>query len=641
VTRKFSCFILLCCLHCVILCANGSLHATLLQRLKTAPADTARVNLLCELSGKSDGAEQLDYAREALDLAGQLNYRYGMARAHILMGEYYYFSEDFPLSIKHCLAGLNLARTDNHNVLSAIAYRYIGYNHFKTQPHTSLQFYQQSMRYSREANNSIQESYALSAIGNLYEAWQNGKKALEYYLRSLAIREKLGTPDQLVSSLIETARAYDRLEDYTVSNEYILRALKIAEEKGSSSQNLIYLYQMVGHDLVAQQEYEKALEYFLKAYNLAAANNGFNQNNISSVRPVADMYLQLGRYKEASEFYKRYFDLLEASQRKLNQQLFESQQAIQQEMDRQKMLLKDAELAKEKAETQRQTILRNLFIVGYLILLALAFFIYRSFRLNRRINSLLEKMVKEKTAELEKTNRKLLLSEMRLRETNQDLEAFIYKASHDLKGPLVSSLSLVDMAQEQKPEDLRPYFDMLRTSLNKLDSILVSLHEVAIIRQGTVVMKKIDLQETLHRMVESFRAYSHFDRIRFTIENRLTRPFYTDEILLHTILRNILENAIKYSRDADPSLIDISLQEEGSYTVISVRDNGIGIPADLRPRVFDVFFRATEKSKGSGLGLYIVKNAMDKLNGRIEIAGEEGQPGITFRLLFPRENQEQ
>jgi signal transduction histidine kinase len=506
------------------------------------------------------------------------------------------------------------------------------------------------------AKDKLMESYANSAIGNLYEKWNDGKNALTYYLVSYKIREQVGDTNELVSSLIETARAYDRMKQHDKQNEMVDRALKMAEQKANGEQNLVYLYQMKGYDYFDRlKDYKKALEYFLKSYNIVAKNNSFDKNNINSIKPIAETYLKLGDYKNASDYYKLYVELRDANQKKLDKELFESQFVLKKEVERQKFLLKDSEILTQKVELQKQANIRNLFIAGSFILLILIFLIYRNNGLKQRSNIILEEKVKERTYQLDTLNNQLKteinerkkaeenlnLSEVKLIEINKELESFIYRASHDLKGPLSSSRGLINLALNAKDtEDILKFLSMIATSLDKLDNILVDLHELTIIRQGTIRIKEIEIVDIINDLLGNFKGYENYNRIKFSIDNKLTSGFHTDEILIKTIMRNVLENAIKYSRaNLQDSFVNVLIKEEGSYHLIKVTDNGIGILPEFQNKVFDVFIRANDVTKGSGLGLYIAKNAITKLAGKIEIESSNVNQGTTMNLFFPKNFQ--
>ena len=110
----------------------------------------------------------------------------------------------------------------------------------------------------------------------------------------------------------------------------------------------------------------------------------------------------------------------------------------------------------------------------------------------------------------------------------------------------------------------------------------------------------------------------------------------TDKGRLGVILNNLVDNAIKYHRHANPGkYVAVQTEDLGEKILIKVIDNGQGIPIDAQPKIFDMFFRASENSKGSGLGLYIVKDMVERLGGSIKLESEKGE-GTTFTLKFPK-----
>lgn len=221
--------------------------------------------------------------------------------------------------------------------------------------------------------------------------------------------------------------------------------------------------------------------------------------------------------------------------------------------------------------------------------------------------------------------------------SNEELEAFIYRASHDLKGPLSSTRGLLALAiDEPEADSQQDYLRKMQISLDKLDDILHSLHEATLIRQGSLDIKAIDLDSVMSKLVSDFRGNLFWGKIKFTVTNKLKRPFKTDIVLFHTVMRNIIENAIKYHRqDIQYPEINISVQEEGELNVIRIADNGIGIDPAFKDRIFELFFRGEGGGMGSGLGLYIVKKAMEKLGGHIEVISPGRGQGTTFEMYFP------
>jgi len=227
-------------------------------------------------------------------------------------------------------------------------------------------------------------------------------------------------------------------------------------------------------------------------------------------------------------------------------------------------------------------------------------------------------------------------AEEKLKTTNKELETFIYKSSHDLKGPLSSTAAVVNMANIKiKDKEALQYFGLISQALSKLEKILDDLTQIAVIRQGTIKLIAVDFNIQINEIIESFKCVPEFNGLDINIENQLKTSFYSDSALLDTILRNLIENSIKYQkRNTEDSQVNISINQFNDWIKIQISDNGIGIPEGCREKIFDMFFRANESSKGTGLGLYMVKNAVEKLGGNIEVKSKEKE-GATFTVNLP------
>lgn len=223
-----------------------------------------------------------------------------------------------------------------------------------------------------------------------------------------------------------------------------------------------------------------------------------------------------------------------------------------------------------------------------------------------------------------------------LQNINQELETFIYRSSHDLKSPLSSTKGLINVAQLQvQDSEARKYFEMMGESIGRMDQILDDLTQVALIKQGKVELAPIDFEREVTGILDSL-AHLPNTTVEYTIDNQLDQPFLCDKRLLLLILQNLIENSIKYRKsEAAPAHLHIAIDHAlDNMTRIVVRDQGMGISSTAREKVFDMFFRGTQASKGSGLGLYLVKNAVDKLAGKIEVQSVENQ-GSEFTVLLP------
>jgi PAS domain S-box-containing protein len=220
---------------------------------------------------------------------------------------------------------------------------------------------------------------------------------------------------------------------------------------------------------------------------------------------------------------------------------------------------------------------------------------------------------------------------------NRELDTFVYKASHDLKAPLASLRGLVSIAQEEVTGDAAArYFPLIDRTITKMDDVLQGLLEVAWIKQGALDYQPIRLDELLPTILRSIEHAPGFSTIRVEFDVPKRFEFVSDPKILNSVLQNLLHNAIKYHREeGDDKFVKVIAQETPHHILIAVQDNGPGIPAAAQEKLFDMFFRASNKSMGSGLGLYIVKNSLEKMGGSIKLQSEVGR-GTEFIVRLPK-----
>ncbi len=178
------------------------------------------------------------------------------------------------------------------------------------------------------------------------------------------------------------------------------------------------------------------------------------------------------------------------------------------------------------------------------------------------------------------------------------------------------------------------YIDKIEKTLNNLNDIILDLIELTRLKEGVLKILKVCFNELYAYNIDMLKNLPGFHRIKFFFQNFLHEDFYTDNRYLNTIFLNMLENGIKYSTDERDSHITISIRNYRGGISIKFEDNGIGIPSSLENKVFEMFFRATEKSTGNGLGLYLVKNAVEKLGGSVEVKSKLNE-GSSFYVYIP------
>jgi PAS domain S-box-containing protein len=231
------------------------------------------------------------------------------------------------------------------------------------------------------------------------------------------------------------------------------------------------------------------------------------------------------------------------------------------------------------------------------------------------------------------TEQKKIEEELKVR--NTELDNFVYKVSHDLRAPLSSVLGLVNLASLAGNNDnLKDYLPLIGEKVQQLDHFISDVLSHSKNLKLEVKARKIDFTNVVR---QTFKDLGYLDgtsgiRKEIAIEGV---DFFSDPWRIAEIFRNLVSNAIKYRDLHHPApSIHIYIRQTKHTAEIIFKDNGIGIaPADLQ-KIFDMFYRASEQSQGSGLGLYIVKNAVDKLGGDVVVESARGL-GTTFTITLP------
>jgi signal transduction histidine kinase len=224
---------------------------------------------------------------------------------------------------------------------------------------------------------------------------------------------------------------------------------------------------------------------------------------------------------------------------------------------------------------------------------------------------------------------------------NFELDSFVYRASHDLKAPLNSIMGLISIIREEKEVDkILTFISMMDKSVKKLDEFIKQLTQFSQDARLKVVRQAIDLHEFVEDVLRDLRFMESAERVDIRVEVNQEGEFFSDPVRLGIVFNNLISNAIKY-QDPGKSLptLQIRIDSDSRQAVCRFIDNGLGIDKEHLEKVFDLFFRASVQATGSGLGLYITHNAIQKMNGNIAVESEFGK-GTTFILTIPNQSSE-
>lgn len=242
--------------------------------------------------------------------------------------------------------------------------------------------------------------------------------------------------------------------------------------------------------------------------------------------------------------------------------------------------------------------------------------------LKERINRDLEVKVSERTRELQ--------------ERNQQLDTFVYRASHDIKGPLRSIMGLTTVGLKDITDvKARVYLEHILSSTKRLDVVLADLLEMTRIKKSSLEISALYFVDLVDEIVRSLTHDPNFVKVRIAKKISQDREFFTDAKLLNSILQNFIENGLKYSDPSKPDpYLNIYVECVDEKAIFTFEDNGLGISKENQLKVFDMFFKVNEESTGTGLGLFLVKLAVEKLQGEFIIDSEPGK-GSTFKMIIP------
>jgi signal transduction histidine kinase len=529
-----------------------------------------------------------------------------------------------------------------------------------------------------------QINISLNNIGLVYFKLKNYSKALEYYNQSLKLLENAKNKYFLDRLLINIGLCYNQLQDYEKAQQSFDRGFKqcgdhcddqlkleggfglgvsnysrknydAAIERFSESysiakkiqnkrfeaENLIYL----GRIYVRQNKPELAIDVLNKSEQISF-ENGYNEILMETYREFSNLFKNLKSHEKASAYQDKYIALKDSI---FSSQLIENLAKIQTNYAERENI---KTIASKEEVIQRQRSLNIAIVIIAILASLLVFVLYRSNRVKKKVNAALS----EAKAIIEDQNKQLLNSNIHLNEelkeknidleianeslrrVNDELDNFIYKTSHDIRGPLASLKGMCNVALIDVQDPLAlDYLHKLDITADKLNTILTRLLIVNQINNSAIGHEPIDFDGVVNDvlLLEKKKGLPPNMVIRRHID--LGIEFYSDREFVRIILENLIDNAVKFYNDskrAEP-FVDIYIAEEKNKINIRVVDNGIGISKVNPDKIFQMFSRASERSETGGIGLYITKTAVEKLGGIIDL--KTTPDGYTeFYIQLPR-----
>ena len=248
----------------------------------------------------------------------------------------------------------------------------------------------------------------------------------------------------------------------------------------------------------------------------------------------------------------------------------------------------------------------------------------------------LEAQKEELTAaveELIKKNNFLNVTLEQLQERNQELDQLVYRASHDFKSPITSTLGIINLLKlEPVSPILKEYITRIDLAMQQMNDLLKSLSLFTQASLAELYYEKVKIHFLVENTFKGLKYLKGYEKVKLTLEISDELEILVDANLLNEVLKIVLTNAVIFRQEAEPHII-ISAVRESDYLVLKIDDNGEGMTDEVLQKAFGLFYRGSEKSKGAGIGLYMAKKIIHRLNGEILI--ERKKIGIRVIIKIP------
>ena len=472
-------------------------------------------------------------------------------------------------------------------------------------------------------------------------------EALPLFLESSNIFQNLKDQDKYAKSLCLLGQVYEQFRDFKSAKENYQKALEISiEEENNILKSSIYLY--LANASLALSKYHKAAQYIEKSFHLKEIEDSkvglsyayllkgkvkFKLKEAESALSSLDFALELFKQQENRlgmvEAYlaigKVYVALREFT---LAKEFSDKAMTLSEELNSVKWKYKSHHLlSKVHKEEDPATALDHL--EQYVELKEQ----YDEAYIQNMIDSY-EIMSKiddeEKDEELEQAKASIIQSK------NSEMDSFFYRVSHDLKGPIASLLGLSELAKKDiKDKDALLYLGMYENQIKRLNMIVMELINITELNYREKQLSKINFYEIIDNCISAYTYLPNFDKIKFEIDIASDLNFSSEWYIVNTILQNLIENSIKYiDIEKSEQLVKISVGKKRNNVIIRLNDNGLGIPAEHQDKIFEMFFRASNNAEGTGLGLFILKRAVERLKGEVSLQSQVGK-GAEFMISLP------
>ena len=630
-------WILLAIIYSSILLYSNELAKDTIS-VKSMQDDTSKANLLLSISERLydfDTDLGIKYATNGLNLSKKLNFQAGIARAYKAYGINYWRKGIYEKAIENMFIAIDLYENINDELAVCKCYNNVGLILFaRNDIQEARKYFGKGFTIAKKLKNYVEQARIKHNLGLMEFEYGNKDTAFLMFKESYHFTIKANEQRLMAFNEVFLGRSFTHYKKFDSAFFYLTNGLK-RFEKLDAPNNVAMAYNMFANFYNEKKDYQKAIEYADKARDLGKSI-GNKYMIMESAKFKTQSYIGLNDYKKALEIKTLYYELADTMKNETNiQTINELKYKFEYEQQ-----IKDLKIAKEKEVYKNQMLARTASIVAVLFLIfSVIVLIFLKWKNNTNL------ILKKQNEEISNLNEKL-------KESNSTKDKFFSIIAHDLKNPIgvyknISTMLYEDYNDFEEDERLY-YLKMLKDSSESVSELLINLLDWSRSKRGMIQFEpqNFNLQLLFDSIVNLIKISAQNKNI--TLKSNLNSEFgvFGDVNLINTVIRNLVSNAIKFTQEGGTIEIGAiyksseGLEQSEDYIHIYVKDSGIGIPKEIMEKLFridvNVTSEGTNKEKGTGLGLILCKEFVEKHGGKIWVESEVGK-GSTFWFSIPKE----
>ncbi len=552
----------------------------------------------------------IELTEQALSDSRHSNYEKGKAKAENQLSLFYLVQGNFDKARK--FAESALIYFEKHNDLKGVAdVQYnLGSIYYRTDNyHKGLLLLLDCLKTYQLLDDFHNQARVLKSIGTIYEYFGDYDNASESYEKCIDISRRINEPNLESNAYNPLSGIYLKRNQIEKAFEIIQSSIAIKNET-QDLRGLAFALYGRGKVYLRKKEFENSILDFKKVLDLMLdSNDRLGQGMIYNKLGI--VYFEIGDFVLSRKYLQEAVAM--SQQFNISFILFKTYRHLY-ELSKAEGKTEEALAYLEMSINLQGTVITN-----------------ETYKIIKSYDAILKIEALEHETLLQKERNDII------EKKNEELDSFFYRVSHDLKGPISSLLGLHSLVQfDIKDKPALKLFDMYNAQVVRMNNIIMGLINLTEIKNTEELKSKIDFEKLVDECVHSSHYLDQSSRVIIKKDIEIFE-FISEWAIINTILQNLIENAIKYSKKENESFVDIKISVDRQGIVIRVEDNGQGIAEQHQGSIFDMFFRANDKTQGSGLGLYILKRAVERLHGSIDVKSTL-HIGSIFTVKLPVSN---